>query len=205
MDWLLEFVAQNAHLAHWIFFGALMLAGVNVPVSEDLILLLSGGLAATAGHDHAVALFVLPFLGAYLSDFIGYGVGRWMGPRLMKWEWLVKRLGSARLEKVQRFYDRHGVWTLLVGRLIPFGVRNCLFVMAGVGGVKLRTFIWADLIPCLTTNALLYTLGYWGAKQGAALLPYLSSAHLLIFGLFLVAVVGFLVWRRVRRRAISKI
>jgi membrane-associated protein len=205
MEWILEFVAQNAQWAHWVFFGALLLAGLNVPVSEDLILLMAGGLAATAGSEHAVALFVLPFLGAYVSDYFGYGVGRWLGPKVLQKPAVVKRLGAERIEKVQQFYAKHGVWTLLVGRLIPFGVRNCLFLLAGVGGIRLRTFFWADLVPCLLTNALLYALGYWGATKGAVLLPYLKGAHLLLFGLFVGGIVGLLLWRRARRRAAAKL
>jgi membrane protein DedA with SNARE-associated domain len=194
MDWLFDFVYQHVHVAHWIFFGALILAGLNVPISEDAILLISGGLAATIAREHAVALFILPFLGAYLSDYLGYGLGRWMGPKLLSSPKLAKRLGGARLLRVQQFYNRHGIWTLILGRFIPFGVRNCLFIMAGVGSMPLLTFFWADLIPCLISNAVLYTLGYLGAQS--------NVIHFVLFGLLGLFVIVFIILR-VRKKQIA--
>ena len=38
-----------------------------------------------------------------------------------------------RVAKVASFYQKYGVWTLVVGRFIPFGVRNALFLTAGIG------------------------------------------------------------------------
>ena len=66
--------------------------------------------------------------------------------------------------------------------------------------MPLFTFFWADIIPCLLSNTLLYTLGYISAKQGSVLLPYLKTVHIVLFGLFALVVVSLLFWRRRRLR-----
>ena len=47
MEFLFSFIQENAHYAHWAVFTLLMLAGLNFPISEDLIVTVSGVLAST--------------------------------------------------------------------------------------------------------------------------------------------------------------
>ncbi len=38
------FIFSHAYLAHWVIFGLFMLAGLNFPISEDLLIIAGGGL-----------------------------------------------------------------------------------------------------------------------------------------------------------------
>ena len=82
MDIVIQFLFEHAQYAHWIVFGALMLAGLNVPISEDLMIIFSAVLAATVVPENTYKLFLALFLGAYLSDWVCYWVGRRFGPKL---------------------------------------------------------------------------------------------------------------------------
>ena len=42
---LMQYITANADLAPWIMCGLLLLAGLNIPVSEDLMLLTAALLA----------------------------------------------------------------------------------------------------------------------------------------------------------------
>ena len=160
MDWFLPFVTENAPYAHWYIFAALMLAGLNFPISEDLMLIVGGMLASTVIPENTWKLFMGAFLGAYLSDWIAYWLGRSLGVRLWRLRWFRGVLKPSRLTRVETYYSRYGVITLLVGRFIPFGVRNCLFMSAGMARMNFGKFILADGLACLLSNSVVFWIAY---------------------------------------------
>ncbi|MDE3045094.1 MAG: DedA family protein [Verrucomicrobiota bacterium] len=193
MDTIIQFIFDHAQHAHWIIFGALMLAGINVPISEDLMIILSAVLAATVIPEHTFLLFAAVFLGCYLSDWVCYGIGRKFGPRLWNFRWFAKTISPKRLDQIHLYYQKYGFWTLLIGRFIPFGVRNCLFLTAGMGRMPFGKFILSDGIACLASNTTLFTLAYLAGKNYQAILQPLKTINLLLFGAFVMSIIG-LVW-----------
>ncbi len=87
MDAFLPFIQDHAQYAHWVIFGLFMLAGLNFPISEDLLIIISGVLAATLVPENTWKLFTAVFLGAYLSDWVVYWIGRLLGSNLEKVRW----------------------------------------------------------------------------------------------------------------------
>lgn len=133
MDYIIQFIFDHAQYAHWIVFCALMLAGLNIPISEDLMVIFSAVLAATVIPENTIELFVALFLGCYLSDWVCYWIGRKLGPKLWKIRWFSKTFKKKKVEQIHAYYEKYGFFTLLFGRFIPFGVRNALFLTAGLG------------------------------------------------------------------------
>jgi|SRR3989344_3218079 len=193
MDEIIQFIFAHAHQAHWIVFGALMLAGFNIPISEDLMIILSAVLAATVVPENTLLLFAAVFLGCYLSDWVCYGIGRKFGPKLWNIRWFAKTVDSKRLEQIHLYYQKYGFWTLLIGRFIPFGVRNCLFLTAGMGRMNFGKFILSDGIACLASNTTLFTLAYLAGRNYQTLLSTLKTFNIFLFFAFVVSIIG-LVW-----------
>ncbi|MGE3954808.1 MAG: DedA family protein [Parachlamydiales bacterium] len=200
MDWFITFITTNAPYAHWFLFGALMLAGLNVPISEDLMLIISGVLASAFVPENLPYLFAAVFLGSYLSDFVAYWLGYRFGPKLWEMRWFAKTVKRERLKKMEHYYAKYGVTTLLVGRFIPFGVRNCLFMSAGMAQMPLLKFAIADGIACLASNSALFWLAYYFGKNYDTLLGYVRMFDYAIFATFLGGVVGFFLLRHLRKR-----
>jgi len=195
-----SFIIENAQNAHYVIFGLLMLAGFCVPISEDLMIILSAVIAATLVPENTLLLFGAVFLGSYLSDWIAYGIGRFGGQRLLKNRWFSKHVSFERLEKIQSFYSRYGFLTLLVGRFIPFGVRNALFITAGLGNMPFTRFIIADGIACIISNSALFYLAYTLGQNYELLLGPLKWVNLAIFTVFALTVIGF-IWYKRRTKA----
>lgn len=195
MDSLFAFVQNHAQAAHWIVFSLLMLAGLNFPISEDLVVILSGVLASTWVPENSWKLFLAVFAGAYLSDWLVYWIGRTWGGRLWETRWFSRLLHPKKLLQIKEYYARYGILTLLIGRFIPFGVRNCLFVTAGMGKMRFWKFLIADGIACLASNTTLFLLAYFGGKGWASVMPYI---HLLLFSLFLIALIVFIWYKRAK-------
>ncbi len=200
MESWLVFFTQHAPYAHWVIFGALILAGFNLPISEDLMLILSGVLASTVVPEHTWHLFIGVFLGCYLSDWIAYGLGWHFGPRLLRMRWFASKIPPSKVQKITSFFEKYGFWTLLIGRFIPFGVRNCLFITAGMGKMSRWRFGVSDGIACLISNTTLFTLAYLGGKNLDFLLAHLKTLNIIIFLAFVVTALAFLLYRKKQQK-----
>jgi membrane-associated protein len=193
MDFLFSFIQEHATYAHWVVFSLLMLAGLNFPISEDLLIIISGVLASTLVPENAWKLFLGIFLGAYLSDWVVYWIGRLWGEKLWSIRWFARIFHPEKLKQIESYYAKYGMVTLLVGRFIPFGVRNCLFATAGIGKMRFWKFILADGVACLSSNATLFLLAYFCGKNCSYLVKYVN---VVIFSLFLIALIAFIWYKR---------
>ena len=196
METIIQFLFEHAAYAHWIVFGALMLAGLNVPVSEDLMIIMSALLASTVVPENTAKLFLAVFLGCYLSDWVCYWIGRTLGRRLWSFRWFAKTFDPKRLDQIQTYYEKHGIWTLILGRFIPFGVRNGLFMTAGMGRMPFLKFILSDGLACLISNTTLFTLTYTLGRNYTLLFGWLKTFNLVLFALFLVTIIAVIWYKR---------
>lgn len=201
MESVVQFIFEHAQHAHWIVFWALMLAGLNVPISEDLIIIFSAVLAATVVPENTVKLFLGVFFGCYLSDWICYGMGRHFGPKLWNIKWFAKTFNPKKIEQIHHYYEKYGFLTLMIGRFIPFGVRNCLFLTAGLGKMPFRKFLLSDGIACILSNTILFTLAYTIGQNYQVLLSSLKTFNIVLFALFAALILG-LIWHKKRKKTI---
>lgn len=196
MDSLIEWIVRHAEQAHWFIFGALVITGFNIPISADILMVIAGFLAATVIPEHFWHLYGAIFLGCYFSAAIAYWVGRLLGGRLCHQRGFNRLFPPERLAKIQRFYAKHGFWTLLVGRFIPFGIRNCIFMSSGMSRVPFLQFALRDLVACLTWTSLAF-YGFWSlGHHYQLLLDHLKLVNGVIFGAFSVTVIGFIWYKR---------
>ncbi|MES2273396.1 MAG: DedA family protein [Chlamydiota bacterium] len=199
MDTFIQFLFDHAQHAHWIVFGALMLAGLNIPISEDLMIVLSASIAALIVPENTGKLFAAVFLGCYISDWVVYWMGRKLGPKLWNIPLFAKTIDRKRLDQIQNYYAKYGFWTLLVGRFIPFGVRNCLFLTAGMGKMPFPKFMISDGIACLCSNTTLFYLAYSLSKNYTALLSFLKTFNIFVFSAFVVSIIVF-IWYTFKKK-----
>lgn len=199
MEILTQFILDHAAYAHWIVFGALILAGFNVPVSEDLMIILSAILAATVVPENLFKLFMGVFLGCYLSDWICYWIGRGLGRRLWNIKWFSRAIKPERLDQIHSYYEKYGFWTLLVGRFIPFGVRNCLFLTAGMGKMPFNRFLISDGIACLLSNTVLFTLTYSVGKNYKMLWEKIKVFNIFLFLAFIVIIITWFWYKKSKK------
>lgn len=196
MDTLTLLIESNIHYAHFIIFGALLLAGLNIPVSEDAMLFISAVLASSH-QEYLPHLFIAVYMGAYLSDLICYGLGRVLGPKLFKIRFFANMVPPERIDKIHRFYEKYGIVTLLVGRFIPFGVRNGLFLTAGLGKMNFLKFSMADLLACTISTITFFTLYY---NYGSAVIEYVKEGNMIVFSIAVIGIAGFYLHRKYRER-----
>ncbi len=182
MEELIQIIQANIQYAHYMIFGALLLAGLNIPVSEDAMLFISA-ILASQNPEYLPHLFIAVYLGAYFSDLICYGLGRVLGPKLFEIRFFANMVPPERITKISAYYQKYGVATLIIGRFIPFGVRNALFLTAGLGQMNFIRFALSDLLACTISSVSFFTLYYY---YGETVIAYIKQGNIAIFSLLLI-------------------
>ena len=88
----------------------------------------------------------LAVLGAHLGDMTSFLFGKTIGPQILTTEVMVKRQKT--IKRAQKFLDKTGSFTVLLGRFIP-AVRPIVPFLLGISDLKVVRFYIADLIACL--------------------------------------------------------
>ncbi len=180
-------------------FVLLWLAGesVGLPLPDEAILLTLGFLA----HRGTVSLVPLILcatlgsaIGATISYQIGYALGR---PVVIR---LASKVGvsAQRLDEAASWVRKRGGIGVFLTRVVPFA-RNLASYAAGIAAIPPRVFYPAMLLGALVWCATVTSVGdALGANYRNIL--HLGSKGLLIgLGLVVVAVLGWIVWRLIRR------
>lgn len=199
MEHLTEIITHHAHNAHWYIFVAIILAGFNIPFCTDLLILAAAVLAATIVPENTWLLYGSVLIGCYLSAMCAYWLGRLLGKALCKTKWFSKLLSAQRLAKINLFYNKYGLWTLVLGRFIPFGVRNCIFMSSGMSKLHFGRFILMDALACTLWSSVCFYLFYTLGQNYDTVWRYLKTFNVLIFVAFSVTVIGF-IWYKSRKK-----
>ena len=70
MDYITEILLSSVSYVHFISFGLLILAAFNIPISEDIVFIVSASIAASKVPENIYLIFMGCYLGAYISDRI---------------------------------------------------------------------------------------------------------------------------------------
>jgi membrane protein DedA with SNARE-associated domain len=151
-------------LSGWMALGLLfVLPALEAPAFLGLVLpgelvLLLGGVLAEQGRIPLAAALAVGVAGPLAGDAAGFWIGRRWGPRLVASP-IGRRIGPARLHRVEALLLRGGGRALFVGRCTA-GVRVVLPGLAGMLGLRYLTFAaWAGAAAVLWSVAHVL-LGY---------------------------------------------
>ena len=117
---------------------------------------------------NVVMVVVMATLGALVGAFINYYLSLWIG-RPVVYRFADSRLGHAclidraKVDKAERYFDRHGAISTFIGRLIP-AIRQLISIPAGLSRMNVLKFAIFTSLGALVWNAVLAGLGYWLAQ-----------------------------------------
>ncbi len=200
MEYISSLLSNLAGYMPLISFSLLTLAGFNLPISEDIVILLSGALGATYTPHMLPLIYAGCFAGAYASDLISYSLGRFAIRGLAGHRLLKKIISIEKIEAMENYFARYGSKTLLFGRFIPFGVRNVIFMTAGFSKMRLTTFMLIDLIPLSITSSITFYLGIKAGINYRNIIPYLDRFKECIGITALIIIALLLIIYKVRKK-----
>jgi len=175
----------------------LLLAGCNIPISEDLIIITGAILSAEKPFLLVFNLAAI-YIGVIASDFLIYWIGRRVRKGTMKSNYFSALIPERAIEKMHDKLDKYGIFTFIVCRFIPFGVRNTLFFTSGFFNLRLRVFALYDIIAAMISVNTLFFLAYFLGDDVKRPLKIAGIALfiLLVSGVVMLIVRIVIVWKR---------
>lgn len=198
MEWISDILYQNIGYLPFISFGLLMLAGFNIPISEDIVVIMSGIIAGSYPNEvNPFYVYLGIYVGAYLGDFVSYFLGYFLGDKIFKIKFISKWVKPSLLEKVALYINSYGVFTLMVGRFIPFGIRNALFLTCGLSKMKFLKFALTDGFACLLSTGTSFTLSYF---FGNIVLDWVKKFQVTLLIAVLLMIGFYFLWRWIKKK-----
>ena len=175
-----------------------LLETVFPPIPSEVVLPLAGFLSQQ-GEMNAVLVLALATLGSFIGALLLYLLGAKLGEeRVVRGLSRLPLVDRDDFERAARWFHRHGRSAVFFGRLIP-GVRSLISLPAGAEHMPLATFTLFTVAGSLLWNVLLIGLGYFLGTQYHLVDQYSQYFDLLLYAA-LAAFLGWLIFRRVRRR-----
>jgi undecaprenyl-diphosphatase len=186
--WTYLFVGLLAFLETGAFVGL-------VAPGETAVLV--GGLVAGQGQISLFVLIAIVWTCAVAGDLTSYTLGRRLGR-----SWLLRngeklKITEDRLHQVEKFFERAGGLTILVGRFIGL-VRALAPFIAGTSRMPLRVFLPYDVIGAGAWATTFCVLGYVFWRSFDRITEYVSRG-LFAFGTVVALGVGLYLLVRLRR------
>ncbi len=168
-------------------YAYMFLVGTFIPVPSEIMLIPAGYLAST-GQKVFWEAMVSGALGSLSGAVFNYYFAKWVVRRFMQKKPL--------LRKVERFFARHGIISVVLAPLTP-GLGQYMSIPAGLSHMPLQQFIPLTFVGNLIWVGFILLIGYqFGtgaeANRGAALFS------LILLGVVIVIASAY-VWREIRR------
>jgi membrane-associated protein len=161
----------------------------------DSLLFVVGALCGAGLMSLPVAIAVL-LAAAILGDQANYTIGRYIGPKVFKWE-QSRLFNKKAFDAAHAFYEKHGGITIIIARFMPF-VRTFVPFVAGVAEMSRGKFTLFNVV-----GAVIWVVGLCVAGYLFGNLPWVQThlskiiwAMIVIPGLIVIAGGVKARWRR---------
>jgi membrane protein DedA with SNARE-associated domain len=200
---MVEFLAQYfmdiiEKLGYWGAGFLMALESMVAPVPSELVMPFVGFLAAEGKFTiwgSIIATSIGSIIGSLLSYYMGYLGGRPLVLSVGKY----LLLNREHLEWTERWFAKHGSWTILASRFIPV-VRHLISIPAGLGKMRLLPFCLYTLIGATIWNTFLLLCGYKLRQNWKLVQQYSHEVDIIAVIVLAIAGVCFVVMHVKRSR-----
>ena len=190
------------HIMAWVvgahpmvYFGLLMLAGMGMPISEDLLAIWAGSLIARGKKPYPPEYYyVAIYTGAVLSDMVAFGLGRLAQYKMGGW--IQKRLlrKTTKVDRALRTVKRYGGRTGFIQRL-SVGARLPICFFSGYSDISAGMFFLGTCIGALISLPVQLWIGHMLPRDMKAVITFVENYGLWVALSILLALSTFLYWR----------
>ena len=190
-------MSQTIHsygIGYPLLYFFLLIESVGIPSPSEASLIYAGVLAAQGKLSLPLVIVVGAF-GSITGANIAYWIARRGGRKLIVRYGMRVGLTEARLEQAEAFFRRRGDVALLIGRLIS-GVRALISYPAGLFEMPYPRFLAFTAIGALIWPLIAAGAGFLVGPHWHVLLTWLGRLWIGVIVALVVAVVGWVYWRR---------
>lgn len=161
-----EFFKWFVENANYLFvFIFMVIESSFIPFPSELVVPPAAYLALQEGSTMNIYLVVFfATSGALVGAYINYYLAIWLG-RPIVYKFANSRFGhiclldQSKVENAEAYFDKHGVISTFIGRLIP-GIRQLISIPAGLARMNIIKFSIFTILGALIWNIALASLGY---------------------------------------------
>ena len=185
--WLLDFADSDWAVAVLLFTAFIESMIAPIPPPDPLLIAV-----AIVQRPFAIVLGILVTIASVAGALAGHALGMWLGRPL-----LVRMFSEHRVASVDRLFERHGAWAVLMAAFTPVPYK-LVAIAAGVWHLDRRKFIIASLIG---RGARFGTIGVLVFLFGEQIEAFLTEHfEWLTIGITVVAVIVGAGWYFLHRR-----
>jgi membrane protein DedA with SNARE-associated domain len=189
-DWVRNTVSSGGYPA---LAGLILAENLFPPIPSELILPLAGFYVGQGELAFLLAVLAAT-IGSVAGALILYAIARFGGRRVVLRFGRLLRVKERELDKADDWFDRHGAWVVLGGRLVP-GARSLVSIPAGLSEMPIVKFTALTMLGSTVWNAALigagWALGEHYEKVGGIVGPIgtavVAASALAVVGLILRA------------------
>ncbi len=171
-----------------IFF-LMLLESSFFPFPSEAAMIPAGYLAYKG--EMSLALVVLSgVLGSVAGAWLNYAIAYKFGRKIV-----LKAISKNKLEKVERFFRKHGSISTFNGRLIPV-VRQYISFPAGLAGMSPAKFTVYTALGAGVWDIILVVLGYFLGENQALLSKYLNGITLTLAVASMASIAAYLYYEK---------
>jgi membrane protein DedA with SNARE-associated domain len=159
------------------FGESLAIVGLLIPATA--LMIATGGMIGSGLID-PIPVILWSLVGAILGDWLSFVIGQSIGHSAY-YRWPLKRHRHA-VAQTRLFFRRYGLVSILLGRFLG-PVRATIPLVAGVMGMRSRTFQIANITSAIIWVPALLTPGFLAARSMGPV-EEITEAHILGLGLF---------------------
>lgn len=204
-------------LEHLNYFTITILMAIEssfIPFPSEIIVPPAAYKAAIGNELNIFLVVLFATIGADIGALVNYYLAKWLG-RPIVYRFANSRLGSIclinskKVEKAERYFEKHGALSTFIGRLIP-AVRQLISIPAGISRMKLSTFLLYTTIGAGIWNTILAIMGYSLSKVVSSEEELMSKVTeysreigyiFIAIGIFIV---GFIVFKAIRNPKVEQ-
>jgi membrane-associated protein len=179
-------------LAAIIFSETGLLVGVFLPGDS---LLVTAGLLAARGYLNIYALVPLLTIAAICGNSVGYSIGHATGPRIFNRENSLF-FNKKHAIRAHEFYEKYGRKTIVLAQFMPV-IRTFAPVVAGVGGMKFRTFITFNIMGAVLWIWSMTAIGFFLGSYIPGIDQHIEIVVIIV--VFISLLPGIISWYREKR------
>lgn len=201
LNWIIDTVSGVDPVLRTVLAGVAILLETSVLIGlimpgDTVVVIASIGISNWVQY---VALIVVVILGALGGESIGFGLGRFFGPKIRAsriGDWV----GRDNWRRAENYLDRRGGIAVFVSRFLPV-FHSLIPLTVGMSNMSYRKFVrWT--IPACTIWAVAYaSVGWAAAGSYRELQSQLSWAGYVFVGIIVLFVVAVVVVKSVLHRS----
>ena len=187
MHAIIAWLSSYLHSLPLVVFIALLLGGFNLPISEDILVIISA-VACQRKEANVPIAYAAIFFGATISDWLVYLWGWLLGRGFISNKLFSKVVTKENTLRFSRALEKYGIFTYIFVRFIPFGVRNVMSITSGFVSFNFFKFALFDSIAAFCNTSALFWVIYFFGKTGGKyfkIFGIVLFCSLIIFGIYI--------------------